>query len=1070
MKKIYSLFLGTFIMLLCSYNGFSQVSVTATSGTTGPTTYTTLKAAFDAINAGTHKGTITVNITGNTTETATAGLNAPVTPASYTAINVTTSGSFTVTLAAAAPVIGLNGATNVTIDGSSNLQLVNTSTTGNVVTFVNDASNNTIKNTILKGATSVVSITTGLPTSGMIIFGAGATTGNDNNTIDNCDIDGTGAAACGIYSTGTTTTTAIENSGNTIKNSRIHDYRSSSYAVGLFIFQGSTQWIIQGNSFYFSSAYNITTQVIVRGIMIFPTYTNDAHLVTGNYVGGSFPLAAGTMTLGSSNAVGFIGIDVETGGPGNVIQNNVVKNVTLSYGLTGGSFSNSGIFGFIGGYNGTSSITGNTVSDISLTNSQGFIAFSAIYVNGRTVANADTVRPAFTIATNIVNNISANSGNYPTGNIQIHGIRLETSSSSSSTTQLTGSSQSNPTFSVTNNTITNISAPFNGGATFIRGIGTIATQGTYSGVTPNVLQGATLYPKVIIDSNNINTFSTTSGLPSYASPALVGVYFGGSNSVTLNTTDVQKIRANTIANFSATNVDSATVVGGIVATIGVHDISRNKISDLRNSAVAGTVTARPGIYGISIRNVVGSSNYTNNFISLGTNVTSNVQIFGILHNFVGAAGPVNVYYNTVVITGAGAAGNTRTTAALLRGTELLEATVNTPMVIKDNILYNTRTGGGSHYAIANTYTTAPVSFTSDYNDLYSANTATVGLWGTTSTDFPTWKTTSGQDANSKSVTVSFVNVATGDLHLSGASASDVNLNGTPITGVTTDIDLEARNATTPKMGADEPVACVAPAITTQPSAQAVCAGGNATFTVAATGTTLGYQWRKAGVNIAGATSSTFTINSAAAADAANYDVVISNGCGTATSTAVALTVTALPVITAQPAAQTICALQSASLSVTATGTGLTYQWKFNGTNITGATASTYTIVNAAIANSGQYSVTVSSGSCSVTSNAVLLTVNPCTAVSSVSADVTSAVLMPSVVHNQTRLRIVVKKAMKIDWTVTDATGNVVMRFTKQAVAGSNDFQIALDKLSSGTYQVVGNSVNGRLTTLRFIKQ
>src|SRR5689334_2595081 len=52
------------------------VSVTATAGTTGPTDYATLKLAFDAINAGTHQGVITIIIVGDTTETAPAVLNA----------------------------------------------------------------------------------------------------------------------------------------------------------------------------------------------------------------------------------------------------------------------------------------------------------------------------------------------------------------------------------------------------------------------------------------------------------------------------------------------------------------------------------------------------------------------------------------------------------------------------------------------------------------------------------------------------------------------------------------------------------------------------------------------------------------------------------------------------------------------------------------------------------------------------------------------------------------------------------------------------------------------------------
>ena len=52
----------------------AQVDVTATAGTLTQS-YTTLKGAFDAINAGAHQGTITIGISGNTIETATAVLN-----------------------------------------------------------------------------------------------------------------------------------------------------------------------------------------------------------------------------------------------------------------------------------------------------------------------------------------------------------------------------------------------------------------------------------------------------------------------------------------------------------------------------------------------------------------------------------------------------------------------------------------------------------------------------------------------------------------------------------------------------------------------------------------------------------------------------------------------------------------------------------------------------------------------------------------------------------------------------------------------------------------------------------
>src|SRR3954447_8014404 len=86
MYKFYA-FVITGMLLIGSVVTRAQVSVTATTGTTGPTTYTTLKAAFDAINAGTHTGSITVSITGNTTEAAAAQLNGSGTgTASYTAI------------------------------------------------------------------------------------------------------------------------------------------------------------------------------------------------------------------------------------------------------------------------------------------------------------------------------------------------------------------------------------------------------------------------------------------------------------------------------------------------------------------------------------------------------------------------------------------------------------------------------------------------------------------------------------------------------------------------------------------------------------------------------------------------------------------------------------------------------------------------------------------------------------------------------------------------------------------------------------------------------------------------
>ena len=108
----------------------------------------------------------------------------------------------------------LNGAQFVTIDGrpggagshagsgggaASQLTIANTSTSGVALRFINEASGNTLRYTTLRGVNTSA-------TSGTVVFSTttGAN-GNDNNTIDHCDIgDGASTPANGIYSLGST--------------------------------------------------------------------------------------------------------------------------------------------------------------------------------------------------------------------------------------------------------------------------------------------------------------------------------------------------------------------------------------------------------------------------------------------------------------------------------------------------------------------------------------------------------------------------------------------------------------------------------------------------------------------------------------------------------------------------------------------------------------------------------------------------------------------------------------------------------------------------------------------------
>lgn len=88
-----------------------------------------------------------------------------------------------------------------------------------------------------------------------------------------------------------------------------------------------------------------------------------------------------------------------------------------------------------------------------------------------------------------------------------------------------------------------------------------------------------------------------------------------------------------------------------------------------------------------------------------------------------------------------------------------------------------------------------------------------------------------------------------------------------------------------------PPVAQAPAITTGPVASTVNSGATATFSVAATGSSLAYQWRVNGADIAGATAATYTTPALTVADSGkSYTVVVSNSAGSATSTAAVLTV------------------------------------------------------------------------------------------------------------------------------------------------------------------------------------
>ena len=152
----------------------------------------------------------------------------------------------------------------------------------------------------------------------------------------------------------------------------------------------------------------------------------------------------------------------------------------------------------------------------------------------------------------------------------------------------------------------------------------------------------------------------------------------------------------------------------------------------------------------------------------------------------------------------------------------------------------------------------------------------------------------------------------------------------------------------------------APKITSQPVGGTIPVGQVLSVSVVASGKApLIYQWRKNGITIAGATSSTYSYTTTATTDSGNYDVVVSNPFGNTTSNVAVWQVGVGPFVTTHPTGGTFNVGDVLSLSVVASGEApLSYQWRRNGTSITSATSSIYTIM-VDVSDAGAYDCVVS---------------------------------------------------------------------------------------------------------------
>jgi hypothetical protein len=177
-------------------------------------------------------------------------------------------------------------------------------------------------------------------------------------------------------------------------------------------------------------------------------------------------------------------------------------------------------------------------------------------------------------------------------------------------------------------------------------------------------------------------------------------------------------------------------------------------------------------------------------------------------------------------------------------------------------------------------------------------------------------------------------------------------------------------------GVQAPVNTVAPVISGTAQVGDVLTSSTGTWTNSPT--SYSYQWNANGSAISGATSSTYTLISGEVGDTITVTVTATNAGGStpATSSSVGPVTSGAPVNTALPVisgtVQVGDVLTSSTGTWTNSPTSYSYQWKANGTAISGATASTYTLIASQVGDTITVTVTAtnSKGSTPATSASV----------------------------------------------------------------------------------------------------
>lgn len=809
MKKVKFCFL--LASLLCAFIGKAQLSGTKNI----PGDYATLDAAIIDLNTqGVGAGGVTLNLLASNPQTTPLG-GYSIT-ATGTAVNTITITGNNNTVTAPNPQTGGNlndaifkiiGGDYITIQGFVMQEnTLNTSTTaasnnmtewGVAVLYASGtdgAKNITVQNnTISLNRTyqntfgiysSNLHTATNVTTLADITAASGA---NDNLHIYNNSISDVNQGICVVGSaSGAFMSTGLDIGGTSVSTANtLTNYGSTgTFSAYPGVATSSVCGVYSNNNLNFNVSYNSitssnggTTAGTLNGIKLDVTGTLPT---TGSY---TKTIDHNSISVKSAVASGQI----------NGIANGA-DNATISYTINSNDFNNSGhtvsgsgAINFIScnvasaaknadiSNNTFTNLSVNTTSSVNLiSKTTGHPANAVITVNNNSIVGTFTKTGAgntvfgYNSNQNSASGVSETVSNNNFSNIIVTGATTVTVMICTDG----GSNATGSTKTITNNTFTNV---------------TNSTAGA-GPITILTVHGSTA---ASISGNTVNNITSTGNITAVASN------LGGNQDFFNNT-------IHTLVSSGASAVVSGMVIAGGIA----QNVYKNKVYNLQsnNSTVAGAVN------GISVTGGLNVTIHNNLIGDLTSSAGSNADLIrGISVNSTIAFSSVNVYYNTVYLN-ATSSGGTFGSSGIFHTVNGVTSTA--ALNLNDNIVVNTSSISGAGLAVA--YRRSGVSLNnysnSSNNNLFFAGTPSAGHLifydGTNAdqtlaayqvrvsprdlnsiTESPTFLSTSGASANF--------------LHVDASVATQIESGAIPIGSINSDYDGDARNSSTPDIGADE---------------------------------------------------------------------------------------------------------------------------------------------------------------------------------------------------------------------------------------------------------------------------